>query len=131
MLSERARTFLQERHFGVLATVNADGTPQLTTMRYLLENDTITMNAMVGCLKERNIRRNPYIALCVQQGYQYVTIRGNVEIIDDPEKRDIFRLALRYDGVESAIQQMRERFSKERRVTLCLKCDIVHEYFSQ
>ena len=31
-LSERARAFLREKRFAVLATLNKDGTPQLTTM---------------------------------------------------------------------------------------------------
>ena len=129
-LSERARTFLNGRHFAVLATINKNGTPQLTTMWYLLEGDTIIMNTKVGRVKERNMRRNPHISLCVQHGYQYVTLSGNVEIIDDPEiaQSDIYRLATRYDGVEAAQQHMQERFSKEQRVTLRLKCEHVIEY---
>lgn len=38
-LSEKARAYLQELRFAVLATINQDGTPQLTTMWYLLEDD--------------------------------------------------------------------------------------------
>jgi PPOX class probable F420-dependent enzyme len=136
-LSERARTLLEDRHFAVLATVNEDGTPHLTTMWYLLEryNDTdiILMNTKWGRVKERNMRRNPYISVCIEHGYSYVTISGTVELIDDSEmaRADICRLAVRYDGMESAMQQMRERFSKEQRVSLHLKCEKVSEYFSQ
>jgi predicted pyridoxine 5'-phosphate oxidase superfamily flavin-nucleotide-binding protein len=36
-LSERARAYLKEVRFAVLGTINRDGTPQLTTMWYLLE----------------------------------------------------------------------------------------------
>ena len=50
-LSEIARAFLQELRFAVLATINQDGTPQLTTMWYLLDvDDTILMNTKVGRL---------------------------------------------------------------------------------
>jgi len=131
MLSEQARALLEGRHFAVLATINEDGTPQLTTMWYELAGDTIIMNTRVGRVKERNMRRNSSISLCVQQGYQYVTLSGHVEIIDNPEmaQQDICRLATRYDGEEAAQMQMRERFSKEQRITLRLKWEHVMEYF--
>jgi len=50
-LSENARAFLQGRRFGALATINRNGTPQLTAMWYLLEGDTIVMNTK-GCAKD-------------------------------------------------------------------------------
>jgi len=128
-LSEKARAFLNEKRFAVLATINSDGTPQLTTMWYLLEGDTIVMNTKAGRLKERNMRRDPRIAICVEDGYNYVTISGTVEMIDDPEiaQRDIYRLAVRYDGEEAARQKVADQFSKERRITLHLKCEHVIE----
>ncbi len=124
-LSEKARAFLQERRFAVLATINKDGTPQLTTMWYLLEGDTIAMNTKVGRTKERNMRRDPRISVCFEDGYSYLTVSGTVEMIDDPKiaQHDIYRLAVRYDGEEAARQQMEEQFSKETRVTLRLKCE--------
>ena len=128
-LSEKARAFLKEKRFAVLATINSDGTPQLTTMWYLLEEDTIVMNTKAGRIKERNMRRDPRIAICVEDGYNYVTISGTVELIDDPEiaQRDIYRLAVRYDGEEAARQKVADQFSKERRITLHLKCEHVIE----
>ena len=128
-LSEKARAFLNEKRFAVLATINSDGTPQLTTMWYLLEGDTIVMNTKAGRIKERNMRRDPRMAICVEDGYNYVTISGTVEMIDDPEiaQRDIYRLAVRYDGEEAARQKVADQFSKERRVTLHLKCEHVIE----
>ncbi len=133
-LSERARTFLKERLFGVLATLNGDGSIQQTNMWYLLEeNDTILMNTTTERVKYHNMRIDSRISLCVQNGYQYVTIAGNVEVIDDPAigQQNIFRLARSYEGVESALSQMRETFSKQPRVTLLLKPKRVIEYFSQ
>jgi len=124
-LSDEVRAFLQEPRFAVLATINKDGTPQLTTMWYLLEDDTIVMNTKVGRTKERNMRRDPRISVCFEDGYSYLTISGTVEMIDDQKtaQNDIYRLAVRYDGEEAAKQQMEEQFSKETRVTLHLKCE--------
>src|SRR5437660_10020286 len=131
-LSEKARAYLREKRFAVLATLNKDGMPQLTTMWYLLEDDgTILMNTKVGRVKERNMRRDPRISVCVAEAYNYITLSGKVEMIDDPEiaQRDIFRLSSRYHGEEKAKRQMENQFSKEQRVTLRLKPEHIIEYF--
>ncbi|HEU0000556.1 MAG TPA: PPOX class F420-dependent oxidoreductase [Ktedonobacteraceae bacterium] len=131
-LSEKARAFLREKRFAVLATLNKDGTPQLTTMWYLLENDgTILMNTKAGRLKERNMRRDPRISVCFEDNYNYLTIKGRVEMIDDSQisQRDIYRLSARYHGEEKAKKQMETQFSREQRVTLRLKPESIVEYF--
>ncbi|MEO6888364.1 MAG: PPOX class F420-dependent oxidoreductase [Ktedonobacteraceae bacterium] len=124
-LSAKARAYLEERRFTVLATINHDGSPQLTTMWYLLDGDEILMNTKVGRAKERNLRRDPRVSICVEDGYHYLTISGSVQLIDDQEtaQRDIYRLAARYHGEEAARQQMQEQFSHEQRVTLRLACE--------
>ena len=131
-LSEKARAFLQEPRFAVLATINQDGTPQLTTMWYLLEDDgTILMNTKLGRLKERNLRRDPRISICIEDDYNFLTINGSVQLIDDLERtqHDIFRLSARYHGEEKARRQLQEQFSQEARVSLLLKPERVIEYF--
>jgi len=130
-LSEKARAFLLERRFAVLGTINQDGSPQLTTMWFLLDGDFIMMNTKAGRTKERNMRRDPRISVCVPDGYSYVTINVTVEMIDDQQiaQRDIYRLAVRYDGEEEAKRQMEEKFSQETRVTLHLKLEHLIEHF--
>ena len=130
-LSERVQAFLREVRFAVLGTINPDGTPQLTTMWYLLEDNTLVMNTKVGRAKERNMRRDPRISVCVADGYKYVTLSGRVEMIDDPKiaQHDIYRLSARYHGEEKAQRQMEEQFSKEKRVTLRLKPEHIIEHF--
>jgi len=133
-LSERARALLQEARFAVLGTINKDGTPQLTTMWFLIENDdTIIMNTKAGRTKERNMRRDPRVSICVEDAYHYVTISGSVEMIDDQKiaQNDIYRLSAHYHGEEIARRQMEEQFSKEQRVTLRLKCEEVLEKWDQ
>src|SRR5260370_31670923 len=113
-LSEKARAYLQELRFAVLATINQDGTPQLTTMWDLLEDDgTITMNTKVGRAKERNMRRDPRISICIEDDYNFLTMNGTVEMIDDPEiaQHDIYLLSARDHGEEQAMRHMRETFA--------------------
>jgi PPOX class probable F420-dependent enzyme len=131
-LSDKARDYLHGKRFAVLATINKDGTPHLTTMWYLLEEDgTIMMNTRAGRVKDRHMRRDPRISICVAEGYSYITLSGKVEIIDDQviAQRDIFRLSSRYHGLDKAKIQMQNQFSKEQRVTLRLKPDHIIEYF--
>jgi PPOX class probable F420-dependent enzyme len=127
-LSENARAFLQERRYAVLATINSDGTPQLSAMWYRLDGDTIIMNTKVGRLKERNIRRDPRVSVCFEDA-GYLTISGTAEFIEDQAtaQEDIYRLAVRYEGEESAREQMEAQFSKEQRVTLHIKCEHIIE----
>lgn len=128
-LSAKARAFLNETRFAVLATINEDGTAQQTTMWYLLEDEIIVMNTKVGRVKERNLRRDPRISICLEGGYKYLTISGTAELIDDQAiaQHDIHRLAIRYHGAEAADRQMERMFSKEQRVTIHLKPEQIIE----
>lgn len=122
-LSDEIRKFVEQPHHAVLATINADGTPQLTVLWYELEGDEVMMNTAAGRLKDRNLRRDPRAALCVTSESYGVTFKGRVELIDDQQiaQADIHRLAVRYNGPESADRQSRDQFGKEHRVTIRLK----------
>ena len=106
ILSDPIRSFLDERRFATLATIQDDGTPQLTVMWYLRRGDTIVFNTEAGRRKERNLRRDQRVALCVEDGYRYVSLNGTVRIIDDQPiaHADIRALTARYadPGTEDA-----------------------------
>jgi PPOX class probable F420-dependent enzyme len=128
-LSDKARAFLQEKRFAVLATINPDGTPQLTTMWYELQGDEIMMNTKVGRSKERNLRRDQRISICVEDEYHYVTLSGSARLIDDQPtaQSDIKRLAERYHNPEKAAQMTRDQFSKEQRMSFRMAIERVVE----
>ena len=86
-LSSKARAFLREKRFAVLGTINPDSTPQLSAMWYELDGDKILMNTKVGRVKERNLRRDPRISICIEDGYNYLTLAGTAQLIDDQSKR--------------------------------------------
>lgn len=121
--SDEIQQFLEQPNYAVLATINADGTPQLTVLWFELQGDEIMMNTAAGRLKDRNLRRDPRAAVCVTADGYGVTFKGTVELIDDQEiaQADIHRLAVRYDGPEAADRQSRNQFGKEHRVTIRLK----------
>lgn len=129
-LQDNVRAFLKEPRFGVLATINGDGTPQQTVVWYDLSGDDILMNTRANRVKDGNLRRDGRASLCVSNGYSYVTLEGVVELNDDQPtaQDDIRRLAIRYDGEESGERQAAEKFSKQRRVTILLKVTKVIAY---
>lgn len=129
-LQENVRRFLKEPRFGVLATINEDGTAQQSVIWYDLVGDVILMNTRAGRIKEKNLRRDTRASLCVADGYQYVTVEGVVTLIDDQTTahEDIHQLAIRYNGEETGNKQAEEMFSKQRRVTIHMKINKVVVY---
>ena len=122
LLQDNVRAFLKERRFGVLATINEDGSAQQTVMWYDVDGDNILMNTRARRVKDGNLRRDGRASLCVADGYTFVTLEGMVELDDDQAtaQADIRRLAIRYDGEESGNRQADESFSKQRRITIRL-----------
>lgn len=130
-LTPAMREFLDEPRFAVLATLFADGSIQQTVMWYeLRDDDTIIVNTSAGRAKERNVRRDPRVSLCLEEHYQYLTIQGHVtEIIEDQEiaQADIFGLARRYNpGIsDDEIDQRFANFRQEHRETIVIGIDNV------
>lgn len=119
-LTDQMRQFLDEPRFGVLATINADGSPQQTVMWFAREGDTIMMNTLRGRKKDRNIARDGRASLCVEDGQTYLTLTGTIAFEGDVEQglRDIDKLARRYMGPESG-----GGFAGQERVTLRMTID--------
>jgi PPOX class probable F420-dependent enzyme len=120
-LDPNVRAFLDEKRFAVLATINGDGSPQLTVMWYALRDNTIMMNTTLSRVKGKNLQRDPRISICVEDGYRYVSITGVAQLDDDQTiaQRDIRDLAIRYNGPEVGERQAAE-FARQHRVTISL-----------
>ena len=121
-LTPRAREYLAEKRFAVLATINASGVPQQTVMWYELRGDMIVMNTTTTRVKGRNLARDNRISICVPDGYRFVTVTGEARLDADhaTSQEDIHRLAIRYNGEEKAARQMVEQFSAQERVSIYL-----------
>ena len=99
-LSEGARTMK-------VATVRADGRPHLMPVWFVLDGDTIIFMTGEATVKGRNLRRDPRIALCVDEErppYAYVSIEGTVQLSADLEEMLPWsiRIAGRYMGADLA-----------------------------
>src|SRR5262245_12228490 len=94
-LSAEERTFLDEPRMCVMATTNSDGTPQLTVMWYQVLGEVVILNTVRGLIKERNLRRDGRMSICVEDGQRYVTLRGTAEIVEDrgQQEREVNQMA--------------------------------------
>jgi PPOX class probable F420-dependent enzyme len=102
-LSRAVRRFLDEGlRFAFIATNGSDGTPRQTVIWYLLDDDGVLINSLVGRRWPNDLQRDPRIALTVADpdipAERTVTIQGEavVSATGAQAVRDIQALALRY-----------------------------------
>jgi PPOX class probable F420-dependent enzyme len=64
-LNANARKLFEDPNLLFVGTINPDGSPQVTPVWTQLENGHITFNTARGRVKERNLRRDPRVALSI------------------------------------------------------------------
>ena len=98
------KDLLQKKAFANLATVNPDGSPQVTPVWFDVDGEDIRINTARGRVKDRNLRRNAAVALAVMDPdnpYRYVQVRGRVsEVTESGADAHIDSLANKYMGVD-------------------------------
>lgn len=96
------RDILDKKAFAHLATVGRDGYPQVTPVWVDFDGKHVRFNTARGRVKERNLQRDPKVALAVQDPdnpYRYLQIRGRVvEITEQGADAHIDALAKKYIG---------------------------------
>jgi PPOX class probable F420-dependent enzyme len=79
---------LLESDTAVLATVGADGRPQLSAVWFLADGDEIRVSLNTSRQKVKNLRANPAVNLFIldrSAPTRYLEIRGDADVTDDPE----------------------------------------------
>ena len=103
-IPEQYVDLFQKPAFGHLATLNPDGSPQVTPVWLDLEDGLILVNSAKGRKKDRNLRRDPRVALSVadpSNPYRYLEVRGRVvEITEKGADTHIDKQAKKYLGVD-------------------------------
>jgi PPOX class probable F420-dependent enzyme len=111
--------FLRRPNPAVVATLRPDGSPHTVATWYDWDGARVLLNMDESRLRLRFMRRDPRVALTalgVDSWYSHVSLVGRiVSIEDDPELRDIDRLAaLHRPGVPLAGRAPRERLARAR-----------------
>jgi PPOX class probable F420-dependent enzyme len=93
---------LQKKAFANLGTLMRDGSPQVTPVWCDYDGKHIRINSALGRVKDKNIRRDPRVALSIQDPenpYRYLEIRGKVvDITQNGADAHIDSLAQKYLG---------------------------------
>jgi PPOX class probable F420-dependent enzyme len=91
--------------YASLGTLMRDGSAQVTPVWFDTEGDSIRINSAKGRVKDRNMRRDPRVALAIidpSNPYRYLQIRGRVErITEEGADPHIDRLAKKYLGADT------------------------------
>jgi PPOX class probable F420-dependent enzyme len=99
---EPFKDLLQKKAFAVLATVNADGAPQVTPVWFDFDGTHIRFNTARGRVKDRNLAKNPKVALAIMDPdnpYRYAQVRGRIaEVTETGADAHIDALAKKYTG---------------------------------
>lgn len=108
MTEAEYRSFLLDQaRTGKLATVRADGRPHVTPIWFDLDGDTLLFTSWHETVKVANLRRDPRVAVCVDDGtppFAYVIIEGTAAISVNPAELRYWatRLGGRYMGADQA-----------------------------
>ncbi len=104
-IPEQYLDLFEKQAFANLATLMPDGSPQVTPVWCDYDGEHVIVNSAKGRVKDRNMRRNPQVALSIldpKNPYRYLEIRGKVaEITEQGADEHINRMAKKYLNVDT------------------------------
>ena len=104
VMSPEVAKLLEDKNLAFVATLMSDNSPQITPTWIDLVDGIIIVNTAEGRVKQRNVTRDPRIAISIvdqKNPYNMVTIRGQVieQTTHDADKH-IDKMAKKYLGVD-------------------------------
>ncbi|MGH4032938.1 PPOX class F420-dependent oxidoreductase [Actinomycetota bacterium Odt1-20B] len=130
------RTLLAESRLGVLATIKADGRPQLSPVQpfYDRESDLLYVSMTEGRAKTANLRRDPRATLEVTRadGLAWATAEGTATLTGpgtDPHGAEVEALVRYYRhaaGEHPDWDEYRSVMVSDRRVLMTMKVEHVY-----
>ena len=103
-LTEADRELLTGRNYAHFVTLNEDGSPHAAPLWIDVDPDgMVLVNTAAGRRKDRNVRRDPRVALSISprdDPYTWLSIQGTVVSIEEGDMAlaHIGELSQRYDG---------------------------------
>ena len=94
------RDLFSKPAFAHLVTLMPDGSPQVTPVWVDLQDGMLVVNSAKGRLKDRNMRRDPRVALAITDPanpYRYIQVRGRVaEVTEQGADAHADRMSKKY-----------------------------------
>jgi PPOX class probable F420-dependent enzyme len=101
-IPEKYADLFQKRAFASLGTVQPDGVPQVTPVWVDYDGRHVLVNSAKGRVKDRNMRRDPRVALAIidpDNPYRYLEVRGRVvDVTEQGASQHIDKMAKKYLG---------------------------------
>jgi PPOX class probable F420-dependent enzyme len=98
------KDLFSKKAFASLATVNSDGSPQVTPVWVDYDGEHVVVNSARGRRKDKNMRQNASVALSIMDPdnpYRYLEVRGKVsDVTEDGADDHIDKMAKKYMGVD-------------------------------
>ena len=101
VLNDAVRKLVDGANLAVLATINADGSPQTSVVWVGRDGDDVLISTAAGRRKDVNLRRDPRASVSVidkNDPERYVEIRGTATVTEDDGRRLAVALAEQYEG---------------------------------
>ena len=99
-LSPEQKKLLDAKNFAHVATINPDGSPQVTPVWVEYDGTHVIINSEKTRKKVKNLQRDARVALSVADAanpYHYIEIRGRVVEVTEKGANDVIdRLAKKY-----------------------------------
>ncbi|MCA1834066.1 MAG: PPOX class F420-dependent oxidoreductase [Actinomycetota bacterium] len=101
-LTDAQKQLFLDKNFAFVATTCPDGYPHVSPVWIDFEDDYILMNTAKDRVKERNLRRDPKVAVSIYDSsdpYKMVAVQGTaVEMTTEGADEHIDKLARKYRG---------------------------------
>ncbi|MFI5617973.1 PPOX class F420-dependent oxidoreductase [Streptomyces sp. NPDC051567] len=105
-LSDKLKSLLDDRPvFATVATVQPDGSPQLSVVWVTRDGDDLLFSTTVGRRKELNLRRDPRVSVIINPSdapYTYAEVRGTADLTTEGGQELIDVLSRKYTGKDYA-----------------------------
>jgi PPOX class probable F420-dependent enzyme len=100
-LTDNQAKLLTDPNLAIVATIRADGTPQLTPTWVDYDGEHVLVNTAEGRAKPKNLRRDPRVSVLVLDPgnpYNWVSITGPAELTAEGAGDHINKLSHKYTG---------------------------------
>ena len=121
---DRAKEFIENHHYGVLATRRKNGDLQMSPVTCGLDSEgRAVISSRETAYKVNNLRRDPRAALCAFaktfHGEGWVQVNGTANIISLPQALDtLVYLQRQAYGEHKSWPEFHERMAREKRVII-------------
>ncbi|GGN54646.1 hypothetical protein GCM10012285_47700 [Streptomyces kronopolitis] len=100
-LSDDLKQLLDSPVFVTVATIQPDGSPQVSPVWVKRDGDDLLFSTTLGRRKEANLRRDPRVSVVIQPfdaPYTYAEVRGAAELTTEGGQELIDELSRKYTG---------------------------------